>query len=177
MVINYVIIGRYVARGLTLFFGEGKQSVTIKAAERLIEKALWVAEVLRRKVADLHQIITINETKIVDVYMPREEGLVKVEQERFLTVIEVVLTRTPTEEQKKAPGYQAPLKNVEGEFLTKESWERGEKERAERRENRDERRPERGERVERGDRVDTRGEPRGENRGETRGGERRRGRN
>jgi DNA-binding protein len=60
MVIYFIILGRYVARGLTLFFGEDKQSVTIKAAERLIEKALWVAEVLRRKVADLHQIITIN---------------------------------------------------------------------------------------------------------------------
>jgi hypothetical protein len=44
--------------------------------------------------------------------MPREEGLLKVEQERFLTVVEVVLTRKPTEEQKKAAGYQAPLKNV-----------------------------------------------------------------
>lgn len=44
--------------------------------------------------------------------MPREEGLLKVERERYLTVIEVVLTRNPTEEQKKAPGYQSPLKNV-----------------------------------------------------------------
>jgi DNA-binding protein len=51
--------GRYVARGLTLFFGEDKQFLTIKAAERLIEKALWVAEVLKRKVPDLHQITTI----------------------------------------------------------------------------------------------------------------------
>ena len=110
--------------------------MTIKAAERLIEKALWVAEVLRRKVPDLHQVITINEKKIIDVYMPREEGLLKVEQERFLTIVEVTLTRKPTEEQKKAPGYQAPLKNIEGEFLTKESWARGEKERAERREER-----------------------------------------
>lgn len=166
MVINIFYSGRYVARGLTLFFGEDKQSVTIKAAERLIEKALWVAEVLRRKVAGLHQIISINETKIVDVYMPREEGLVKVEKERFLTVVEVVLTRTPTEEQKKAAGYQAPLKS-EGEFLTKESWERGEKERAEKREQRDARRGERPPREERGERQE---------RQETRGEERRRGR-
>jgi DNA-binding protein len=106
--------GRYVGRGLTLFFGEDKQFVTIKAAERLIEKALWVAEVLRRKVPELHQIITITEKKIVDVFMPREEGLLKVEKERFLTVIEVTLTRKPTEEQLKAVGYQAPLKNTEG---------------------------------------------------------------
>jgi hypothetical protein len=121
--LNY--LGRYVGRGLTLFFGEDKTFVTIKAAERLIERALWVAEVLKRKVPDLHQIITITEKQIVDVFMPREEGLLKVEKERFLTVVEVTLTRKPTEEQKKAAGYQAPLKNVEGEFLTKESWERG----------------------------------------------------
>ncbi len=59
--------------------------------------------------------------------MPREEGLLKVEKERFLTVAEVTLTRKPTEEQKNSVGYQAPLKNVEGEFLNKESWQRGEK--------------------------------------------------
>lgn len=88
--------GRYVARGLTLFFGEDKQSITIKAAERLIDRALWVAEVLRRKVADLHQVITITEKKIVDVFMPREEGLLKVEKERFLTVVEITLTKKPT---------------------------------------------------------------------------------
>ena len=68
--------------------------------------------------------------------MPREEGLLKVEQERFLTIVEVTLTRKPTAEQLKAVGYQAPLTNVEGEFLTKESWAQGEKERAQRRETR-----------------------------------------
>ena len=92
--------------------------------------------------------------------MPREEGLLKVEKERFLTIIEVTLTKKPTEEQKNSVGYQGPIKNTEGEFLTKESWERGEKERAERREQRDTRRedrPERGERQERGERNDNRG--------------------
>lgn len=95
--------------------------------------------------------------------MPREEGLLKVEKERFLTVAEITLTKKPTEEQKKSVGYQAPLKNVEGEFLTKESWEKGEQERAEKREERVARRGERPERPERGDRN------------ENRGGERRRG--
>ena len=100
--------------------------------------------------------------------MPREEGLLKVEKERFLTVAEVTLTRKPTEEQKKAAGYQAPLKNVEGEFLNKESWAKGEQERADRRE----------QRQTRGDRGETRGGDRRERgeRNEERGGERRRGR-
>lgn len=157
--------GKYVSRALTLFFGEGKNLVTIKAAERVIDRALWVAEVVRRKVPDLHQIINISETKIVDIYEPKEEGLVRVEQERFLTVIEITLTRTPTAEQKKAPGYHAPLKKEEGTFLTKESWERNEKERAERRETRG------------GDREGREERPRRDRseREETRGGERRRG--
>jgi len=106
--------------------------VTIKAAERLMDRALWVAEVVRRKVEGLHQIVHVTEKKIVDVYEPKEEGLVRVEEERYLTIIEVTLTKEPTAEQKKHPGYHAPL-NIKSDFLTKESWERGEKERAEHR--------------------------------------------
>lgn len=52
-----------------------------------MDRALWVAEVLRRKVSGLHQIIEVKEREIVDVYEPREEGLVRVEQKRFLTII------------------------------------------------------------------------------------------
>ena len=88
--------GRYVTRALSLFFGEGKNFVTIKAAERLMDKALWVAEVLRRKVQGLHQIVSVDERKIVDVWEPREEGLLTVREERFLTILEVTLTREPT---------------------------------------------------------------------------------
>jgi hypothetical protein len=144
--------------------------VTIKAAEKLMDRALWVAEVVRRKVEGLHQIVHVTEKKIVDVYEPTEEGLVTVRQERFLTILEVTLTRDPTAEQKKHPGYHAPL-SIKSDFLTKESWERGEKERAERRERGDERRG--GERRER--REDREDRPRREDR-EERGGERRRGR-
>ncbi len=114
--------GKYIARALTLYFAEGKKFVTIKAAERLIDRALWVAEVLKRKVANLHQIIEIKEKKIVDVFLPKEEGLLKVEKERFLTLIEITLTLEPTAEQKKQPGYQQPIKADGAEFLTKESW-------------------------------------------------------
>lgn len=92
-----------------MFFGEGKNFVTIKAADRLMDRALWVAEVLKRRVAGLHQITTIQEREIVDIYEPKEEGLVRVEQKRFLTIIEVTLTKEPTAEQKKAPGYSAPI--------------------------------------------------------------------
>jgi hypothetical protein len=97
-----------------------------------MDKALWVAEVVRRKVEGLHQIVHVTERKIVDVYEPTEEGLVTVHDERYLTILEVTLTKAPSAEQLKHPGYHTPLK-IQGDFLTKESWERGEKERAEKR--------------------------------------------
>jgi DNA-binding protein len=109
MVSTFHYLGRYVSRALTLFFGEGKNFVTIKAADRLMERALWVAEVVKRRISGLHQITEIKEREIVDVYEPREEGLVRVEQKRFLTIIEIVLTKEPTADQKKAPGYQTPI--------------------------------------------------------------------
>ena len=73
-----------------------------------MDKSLWVAEVLRRKVEGLHQIVHVSEKKVVDVWEPREEGLVTVHQERFLTVLEVTLTKEPTAEQLKHP-YQVLL--------------------------------------------------------------------
>ena len=117
--INTLILGRYVSRALTLFFAENKTFVTIKAADRLMDKALWVAEVIKRRVGGLHQITDIKEREIVDIYEPREEGLQRVEQKRFLTIIEVTLTTSPTAEQKKSPGYQAPLNVNQEELLTK----------------------------------------------------------
>jgi hypothetical protein len=136
MVYYMLSLGRYITRALTLFFGEDKKFVTIKAAERLIDRALWVSEVVCRRVKGLHQIIKINERKIVDVYEPKEEGLVKVEQERFLTIVEVTLTKEPTAAEKKEPGYRAPLNLDDSEFLTKEKWEKQEEERKEQGENR-----------------------------------------
>ena len=119
-----------------------------------MDRALWVSEVIRRKVEGLHQVLNITEKKIVDTWEPREEGLITVKQERFLTILEVTLTKKPTAEQLKHPGYHAPL-NIKADFLTKESWEKDEKERAERRERRSRSREDRGETRRRG-----RGRPR-----------------
>jgi len=92
--------GKYIGRALTLFFDEKKTFVVLRAADQIIERAIWVAEVLKRKVGGLHQVTRITEQKIVDVYAPKEEGLLEVKVERFLTVIEIVLTKEPTGSQK-----------------------------------------------------------------------------
>ncbi len=141
-----------------------------------MDRALWVAEVVRRKVEGLHMIVNVTEKKIVDVWEPKEEGLLTVKQERFLTILEVTLTKAPTAEQQKHPGYHAPL-NIKSDFLTKESWERGEKERADRREHRGNDRERREDRKEEtGDRPPRRDREDREERRNDRGGERRRGR-
>lgn len=63
-------------------------------------------------------IVNVSQRKVVDVWEPREEGLVTVRQERFLTILEVTLTRNPAAEQKKHAGYHAPL-NIKADYLTK----------------------------------------------------------
>ena len=137
--------GKYVGRALKLFFEDEKKFVTLRAAERVIERAIWVAEVLKRKVGGLHQITKLTENTIVDVYEPREEGLQTVTVERSLTVIEITLTKEPTAAEKAEKGYQAPIKTDEKELLTKETWTEDQKKREERR---DQRQKERGERNE-----------------------------
>ena len=83
-----------------------------------------------------------------------------------MTVLEVTLTKAPTAEEKKEPGYHQPL-TIKGDFLTKATWEQGEKEREERRTRKggdgEDRREDRRDREPRRDR-------------EERGGERKRGR-
>ena len=69
-------------------------------------------------------IVNVSERKVVDVWEPREEGLVTVKQERFLTILEVTLTKSPTAEQKKHAGYHVPL-DIKAGYLTKESWQKG----------------------------------------------------
>ena len=63
--------GRYVGRALKLFFEDDKKFVVLRAAERVIERAIWVAEILKKKVGGLHQITRLTENKIVDVYEPK----------------------------------------------------------------------------------------------------------
>lgn len=187
--------GKYIGRALTLFLDEKHPFVVLRAADHVIERAIWVAEVLKRKVGGLHQVTRLSEQRIVDVYAPREEGLVEVQVERFLTLIEITLTKEPTAAHKAEPGYQPPVKVDEAELLTPEKWEEDKKRRAERRERRerdehDDRRPERRERREgEGDRRDDRRDNRRDDRRDDRdrregdrerperreGGERRRG--
>ncbi len=56
------------SRGFFLLLDEKKETVILKAAERVIPKALKVAEILKKRVPGLHQVYTISGEVVTDVY-------------------------------------------------------------------------------------------------------------
>lgn len=87
------------------------KTIVLKATGRAINKAVTTAEVVKRRVAGLHQDTTLETLEIVDVWEPIEEGLKKVETTRRVASITIKLSIDPTEieEMKKNPGYQPPI--------------------------------------------------------------------
>jgi len=91
----------------TLFREKGFSEVVLKAMGRAINKTVAIAEILKRRIPDLHQITEISSTDITDVYEPLEEGLDRIETTRHVSSITIVLSTTPLDTT--APGYQPPL--------------------------------------------------------------------
>ena len=87
---------KYIERALFLFFKEDYKSVRIYASTRLFDKAHSVAKVVKGLVAGLHEIITVKKNKYVQIYEPKEEGLLRIEENRYRTIVEIVLTKEPT---------------------------------------------------------------------------------
>lgn len=65
------------------------------------------AEIIKRRVADIHQVTEISSLTIVDVWEPKEEGLDVVEQQRRVSVIQITLSKEPLDTSHI--GYQPPL--------------------------------------------------------------------
>lgn len=82
---------------MTLFVGMGAAVV----------KVVTVAEIIKRRVAGLHQLTTLSSTHIVDTFEPLEEGLKTVTIEKHVPTIELVLSFDALDT--KQPGYQPPL--------------------------------------------------------------------
>jgi len=100
-------VSAYVSRAAKVFGELEKQQVIIKATGNALTKAVTLAEVLKRRFKDLHQITNLTSTEIVDEYEPLEEGLDRVTDTRSLPVIEVTLSKEPLDTSDK--GYQPPL--------------------------------------------------------------------
>eukprot|EP01132_Coremiostelium_polycephalum_P005007 gene5007-6235_t len=97
-----------IAKGLNLLEKKQEQVIFIKAlGSKMIAKAIFVAEILKHRVVGLHQITEIGTTGVVTEYLPKEEGLDKVELVKQTAFIKITLSASPLDTSN--PGYQAPI--------------------------------------------------------------------
>lgn len=100
---------RYVTYAARLFTEQNKKTVTIKATGNAISGAITLAEIVKRRFANLHQLNTIGVTTVSDTFEPLEEGLDEVTRDRDVPFLEITLTMDVNEIDQKSPGYQAPI--------------------------------------------------------------------
>lgn len=74
---------------------------------RAINKTVTIAEIIKRRIPNLHQLTEIGSVNITDTWEPLEEGLNTLETTRHVSVISITLSTVQLDTSK--PGYQAPL--------------------------------------------------------------------
>lgn len=99
----------YVGYALHMLEKSNSESITIKATGNAIPKAVNVVEILKRRVENIHQINRVRNVEVEDTYEPLEEGLDTVIVKRYLSLIEITLTKKLEPKQNQEPGYQQPL--------------------------------------------------------------------
>ncbi len=82
--------------------------MVLKAMGRAINKAVTIAEILKRKMP-LHQITSLSSVEMIDVFEPLEEGLDIVTSKRYVSCMKITLSRTTDNMNVNDIGYQPPL--------------------------------------------------------------------
>jgi DNA-binding protein Alba len=92
----------------------GSTTVVLKAMGRAINKAVTIAEILKRKMT-LHQVNDLASVEMIDVYEPVEEGLDIVTSRRYVSCIKIILSVNLHDAQIDTAhsGYQPPLPDEE----------------------------------------------------------------
>lgn len=89
-------------------FDEKKfDTVILRGTGFVIHKCLSVADLVRRRIKDLHEIVEFGTLEITDTYEPLEEGLDTVTLKRKIPFITIKLSQKPLD--KNHPGYHEPL--------------------------------------------------------------------
>lgn len=101
----------YISYAMTLL-NEGSNEISLKAMGRAINKAVTIAEILKRKMP-LHQVTLLSSSEIIDVFEPLEEGLDIVESKRYVSCITIKLSTTGAGMNFDDIGYQPPLPSDE----------------------------------------------------------------
>ena len=71
----------------------GSKTIVLKAMGRAINKAVTIAEILKRKMP-LHQWNVLSSLEMIDLYEPIEEGLDVVENRRYVSCLTITLSLT-----------------------------------------------------------------------------------
>jgi len=110
-------VGKYITYAATKLLDKEQKidSVTLKATGVAAKGACLVAEILKHRIKNLHQLNEIKTITVVDEYEPLEEGLDHVKIERTLAVLEIHLSRKDGVLNTNAPGYQKPIPDNEVE--------------------------------------------------------------
>jgi len=96
----------YITYATNLFQQKGSSEVVLKAMGRAINKTVTIAEIIKRRIQNLHQNTVIDSTDITDVWEPIEEGLDRLETVRHVSSIQITLSTKPLDPN--SAGYQPP---------------------------------------------------------------------
>lgn len=123
--VRVTAVGRlfnYVNYAATLYNEKGQKSLVLKGMGRAINKTVSLAEIIKRRVPGLHQVMEIGSVDITDIWEPKEEGLNELEITRHVSVITITLSSEPPADT-NVPGYQPPLPDDEVKPLLDETSE------------------------------------------------------
>ncbi|XAR64219.1 hypothetical protein NMG60_11024478 [Bertholletia excelsa] len=97
----------YITYAMSLLQDKGSTEIVLKAMGRAINKTVAIVELIKRRIAGLHQITSIASTDITDTWEPLEEGLLPLETTRHVSMITITLSIK--ELNTSSVGYQPPI--------------------------------------------------------------------
>ncbi|GLJ27841.1 hypothetical protein SUGI_0546380 [Cryptomeria japonica] len=98
---------KYVTHAITLLTERGASTVVLKALGNAISKAVTVAEIVKRRIPNLHHNTTISSDPVTYTWEPVEEGLLPLETVRHVSMITITLSTTKLDTS--STGYGPPL--------------------------------------------------------------------
>ena len=103
-------IGRYLKRAWELLNApEGSdETIVIKGVSNAVQSAVNLAELVKHRVKNLHQVNKISNITLVDEYEPLVEGLDHLKFSRVVTMLQITLTKSDNVD-KTDVGYQGPI--------------------------------------------------------------------
>ncbi|GLJ31574.1 hypothetical protein SUGI_0633670 [Cryptomeria japonica] len=97
----------YITYATTLLRERGASEVVLKAMGKAISKTVTIAEIIKRRIPNLHQNTTISSAPITYMWEPLEEGLLPLETTRHVSMITITLSTIQLDTS--SAGYQPPL--------------------------------------------------------------------